>query len=64
MIVMKNTWSNRDTTLVNFDLYHVYLLSPTNFFPGTAKLWNSLPTEYLLLTYDLSDLSPELTDIF
>ena len=59
MIVMKNTWSNKDTNLVNFDLYHVYL-SPTNFFPRTAKLWNSLPIEYFLLTYDLSDFKSRI----
>ena len=35
-----------------------------SFFPRTTKLWNSLPIECFPLTYDLSALSPELTDIF
>ena len=35
-----------------------------SFIPLTAKLWNSLPIECFPLTYDLSGLSPELTDIF
>ena len=35
-----------------------------SFFPRTARLWNSLPIEYFPLTYELSGLSPELTDIF
>ena len=35
-----------------------------SFFPRTTKLWNSLPIEWFPLTYDLGDLSPEVTDIF
>ena len=40
---------------------HVYVNS---FFPCTARLWNSLLIECFPLTYDLSHLSLELTDIF
>ena len=29
-------------------------VSVDSFFPGTARLWNSLPIECFLLTYDLS----------
>ena len=35
-----------------------------SFFPRTARLCNSLPIECFPLTYDLSGLSLELTDIF
>ena len=35
-----------------------------SFLPRTARLWNSLPIECFPLTYDLSGLSLELTDIF
>ena len=31
-----------------------------SFFPGTAKLWNSLPIECFPLTYDLSDLKSRI----
>ena len=42
---------------------NVYL---NNFFPRTARLWNSLSIECFPLTYDFSDFksSLELTDIF
>ena len=35
-----------------------------SFFPRTGRLWNSLVIECFLLTYDLSCLGLELTDIF
>ena len=35
-----------------------------NFFPRTARFWNSRPIECFPLTHDLSGLSPELTNIF
>ena len=35
-----------------------------NFFPGTARSWNSLPRECFPLTYDLNGLSLGLTDIY
>ena len=36
---------------------HVYVNS---FFPGTAKLWNSLPIECFPLTYDLSSFKSRI----
>ena len=36
----------------------------SNFFPCTARLWNSVRIECFPLTHDLNDLSVELTDIF
>ena len=35
-----------------------------NFFPGTARSWNSLPRECFPLTYNLNGLSLGLTDIY
>ena len=37
--------------------FHVYVNS---FFPGTARLWNYLPTECFPLTYNLNDLKSRI----
>ena len=46
------------------DRLHDFSVYVNSFFPRTARLWNSLPIECFPLTYDLSGLSLELTDIF